>query len=131
MIDVYPRKTAQNVELYFATLPISTNAIWRSVNGRNIKSGEYRSWIVAAGKELEAQHPACVPGAIAITISLAASCRLDVDNAIKALVDLLRLHNVIEGDSKKYLREIRAKHSDHETTHVRVTSTSGDSADVN
>lgn len=123
LIETFPRKQAQYVSLTFKTPPYSTNEIWRSVKGRNIKSKGYRDWIIAAGAELEAQKPACVPGAFVITIDLCSSCRLDVDNAIKTIVDLLRAHKVIEGDSKKYLRKVTCGHSEHAETTVMIVST--------
>lgn len=123
MTEVYPRKVSQFVGLTFTTPPFSANAIWRSFKGRNIKSREYRDWIVAAGKELEAQSPGCVPGPFGVRIALAKSCRMDCDNVIKPIVDLLRLHNVIEGDSKKYMRKVEAYHSEHDESVVWIIST--------
>ena len=125
MIDVYPRKVTQSVWLTFTTPPVSANAIWRSVKGRNIKSKKYRDWIIAAGQELEAQSPGCVLAPFAVRIALANTCRLDCDNAIKPIVDLLRAHNVIEGDSKKYMRKVEAYYSKHNESVVWVTSTKG------
>lgn len=125
MTEVYPRKVAKFVGITFTTPPFSANAIWRSFKGRNIKSREYRDWIVACGKELEAQSPACVDGPIGIRIALAKSCRLDADNAIKPIIDLLRHHHVIEGDSKKYMRKVEAYHSYYDVTVVWVISTKG------
>ena len=125
MIEVYPRKAASSAWLTFETQPFSANAIWRSFKGRTIKSRKYRDWIVAAGKELEAQAPACVAAPFGIRIALAKSCRMDCDNAIKPIVDLLRHHHVIEGDSKKYMRKVEAYHSDHDETVVWVISTKG------
>jgi len=126
LTEIYPRKVSQKVWLSFATPPFSANAIWRSFKGRNIKSREYRDWISAAGKELEAQSPGCVPGPFGVRIALANTVRMDCDNAIKPIVDLLRLHNVIEGDSKKYMRKCESGHSElSSVTTVWVISTKG------
>lgn len=127
MIEVYPRKVTKAQVLTFTVPPFSANAIWRAFKGRNIKSREYRDWIAKAGEELEAQQPGCVVGPFGFRIQLASNSRIDCDNAIKPMVDLLRLHNVIEGDSKAYMRKCESAHSDLPTsvTTVWVISTKG------
>jgi len=126
MTECYERKTAQYVGLFFDTPSISTNAIWRSVRGRNIKSKKYREWVEAAGAELEAQKPCCVPGAYGVRIALPKGCRLDADNAAKAWLDLLRNHNVVDGDGPKHLRKLEIWHGGDERTMVQVISTRGE-----
>ena len=125
MTTCLPRKSAKAQTLYFETPPFSTNAIWRSVNGRNIKSREYREWQKATGDELEAQTPPCVPGAISVRIKLSKKCRLDADNPIKSYLDLLTAHGVIEGDSKRFLKHVECEHSELETTQIQIISTTG------
>lgn len=126
MTEVYERKTAQFVGLWFETKPISVNAIWRSVRGRNIKSKAYREWVEAAGAELEAQQPYCVPGSYGVRIALCKGCRLDADNAAKPFIDLIRNHNVVDGDGPKHLRKLEIWHGVDERTMVQIISTRGE-----
>lgn len=126
MTECYPRKEAQYVGLFFATKLVSVNALYRSIRGRNIKSKEARDFVRDAGAELEAQKPCCVPGPYALRIALSKSTRIDCDNALKAMIDLLHTHGVVEGDGKRYLRRIEVWFSDNEKTMVQVISTRGE-----
>ena len=45
MIECYERKEAQYVSLFFETKLVSTNALYRSIRGRNIKSKEARDFV--------------------------------------------------------------------------------------
>lgn len=126
-MEVYERKTTMAVSLEFQTKPISVNAMYRSfARGRrvaSIKSQDYRDFIEAAGEELEAQKPGCVPGHYGIRISLCKGCRLDVDNAAKAFLDLLALYGVTEND--RNCQKLEIWRGDHPTTMVQVLSTKG------
>ena len=128
MIEVYPRKTDLAVSLEFRTKPISVNAMYRSfARGRRIsaiKSQAYREFIEEAGAELESQSPGCVTGAYGIRISLCKGCRLDVDNAAKAWLDLLAYHRVTEND--RNCQKLEIWRGAHETTMVQVISTRGE-----
>jgi Holliday junction resolvase RusA-like endonuclease len=81
--------------------PVSTNAIWRAVKGRNIKSEAYRKWQEAAGWSLAAQRPAKIKGPVRPSRRA-----FDLDNRIKAIADLLVAHRVIEGDHSTVVREL-------------------------
>ena len=126
MTECYPRKEAQYVSLFFETKLVSVNALYRSIRGRNIKSKEARDFVRDAGAELEAQKPCCVPGPYALRIALSKATRIDCDNALKAMIDLLHMHGVVEGDGKRYLRRIEVWFSDNEKTMVQVISTRGE-----
>jgi Holliday junction resolvase RusA-like endonuclease len=82
--------------------PISTNAIWRSfARGKRvttIKSQKYRDWITVAGWELESQNPGKIVGSYGMTIKVPRKSRIDLDNAIKAIGDLLQAHGVVGND---------------------------------
>jgi Holliday junction resolvase RusA-like endonuclease len=126
MTECYPRKEAQYVSIFFSTKLVSVNALYRSIRGRNIKSKEARDFVRDAGAELEAQKPCCVPGPYALRIALSKATRIDCDNALKAMIDLLHMHGVVEGDGKRYLRRIEVWFSDNEKTMVQVISTRGE-----
>jgi Holliday junction resolvase RusA-like endonuclease len=126
MTECYARKEAQYVSLFFETKLVSVNALYRSIRGRNIKSKEARDFVRDAGAELEAQKPCCVPGPYALRIALSKATRIDCDNALKAMIDLLHMHGVVEGDGKRYLRRIEVWFSENEKTMVQVISTRGE-----
>lgn len=62
-----------------------------------------------------AQRPKPVEGEVSINIGLVAESkrRQDADNRVKAVLDLLTTHKIIEDDSNKYVRDIRVRWLDH------------------
>jgi Holliday junction resolvase RusA-like endonuclease len=84
-------------------VPPSTNNLFLN-NGRRggrIKSPGYRTWIETAGWELRIAHPVKILGPVAVRIAFGlVSRRPDVDNCLKALLDLLVAHEVIEDDAQ-------------------------------
>ena len=126
MTECYERKEAQYVSLFFETKLVSTNALYRSIRGRNIKSKEARDFVRDAGAELEAQKPCCVPGPYALRIALSNSTRCDADNCLKAMIDLLHMHGVVEGDGKRFLRRLEVWFSTNDKTMVQIISTRGE-----
>jgi Holliday junction resolvase RusA-like endonuclease len=86
--------------------PPSPNAIWRAVNGRVIKSEEYRVWIQRAGLELMAQRARPITGPINVRILVQENGRRDLDGYAKGVLDLLVAHKLIDGDRCKTVRRI-------------------------
>jgi Holliday junction resolvase RusA-like endonuclease len=87
--------------------PPSVNELWRSFRGRNILSAAARNWAKKAAEELLAQKPTPILGPVSIDIALCSPFgrrRFDPDNRVKALLDLLVKHNVIEGDDNTVIR---------------------------
>jgi Holliday junction resolvase RusA-like endonuclease len=83
--------------------PPSTNNLFLNIGGRGgrIKSPGYRSWIKEAGWQLRLSHPTKIMNTVAVSAALGlASRRPDVDNCLKALLDLLVTHEVIEDDAQ-------------------------------
>ena len=115
------RRQSQYVDLLFGIKPISTNAIWRSFNGRNILSKEYREWKVAAGAELQTQNPAHVSGPYGLRIILKKGSRLDLDNSVKAFSDLLVQHGVVADD--RHMQNLEVRRGTHDKTLIQVIST--------
>lgn len=111
--------------LEFKTKPISVNAMYRAfASGKritSIKSKQYRDFIEAAGFELAAQKPPCVKGAYGVKIVLQKGCRLDIDNSVKAWLDLLALYGVTEND--RNCQDLHVKRGSHEVTMITVLST--------
>lgn len=82
-------------------LPPSVNSIWRQARGRVIKSAKYQSWIKEAGFLLASQLKGKrVPGFCGVKILCVkpSKRRMDLDNRLKAVLDLLVTMNVIDDD---------------------------------
>lgn len=93
---------AEAVRLTLDALPPSANKLWRAVNGRVLKSAEYRSWLDAmAWTWREQAGTQKVHGQYALTIAMGKPDRRrrDLDNSLKALSDLLVASGVVEDDS--------------------------------
>jgi Holliday junction resolvase RusA-like endonuclease len=107
--------------------PISVNALYRAIvrsgskHAINIKSEKYRDWIIGAGKILEEQNPGFVAGHYGLRISLPVNCRMDLDNSVKCVSDLLQSHNVIEND--RLMQRLEVWRGAGETMQVWVIST--------
>lgn len=120
------RKPTQSVVLELPP-PISVNALYRAIvrkgstHAINIKSEKYRDWIVGAGKILEEQNPGFVEGAYGLRISLPVNCRMDLDNSVKCVSDLLQSHKVIEND--RLMQKLEVWRGAGDTMQVYVIST--------
>ena len=80
-------------------LPISTNDLHASSFATVRRSERYRTWARAAGTMLNAQRPGSVRGPYAITLLVnPRRSRVDLDNTIKGISDLLQEHRIIEND---------------------------------
>lgn len=84
-------------------VPPSTNALFvsfidRSGTKARAKTKEYKAWITAAGFMLNTQRPAPIKGPVAVAISVPRNRRRDLDNHLKASLDLLVGHSLIEDD---------------------------------
>jgi Holliday junction resolvase RusA-like endonuclease len=82
--------------------PISANAIWRNVvvggKPRTLKSKAYLAWVSEAGAMLNAQKPGFVEGHYCLTITVTNKSRIDLDNTVKAVNDLLQSQGVVSND---------------------------------
>ena len=86
---------------YRLDLPPSTNAIWRAVKGRVIKSRRYRAWLELGASQIASQGLIQVVGRVGVLVSIHPPNRraMDLDNRCKGLGDLLQSAGVIEDDS--------------------------------
>jgi Holliday junction resolvase RusA-like endonuclease len=113
-------------------MPPSTNSIWRAVKGRNIMSEEYRAWKIEAGQALNAQRPEKHSGRVHVSIVLCAgdNRRRDLDNRLKAPLDLIKAHGVIVDDDSRYVRRLTAEWAD-EGPECLVTITPAEAPELN
>jgi len=99
-------------------VPPSTNKLFVNVPGRGrVKSSEYRKWRDTAGRSIQSQPHAKVPGRVSITIEVRRG-RGDIDNKVKAVLDLLVLHRLIDDD--KHVESVTARWSDVDSCRVTV-----------
>ena len=83
-------------------LPPSTNNLYISVGKKRIVSPKYRAWREEAGEMLIAQKPRSVLGDydLWLYVEWPDKRKRDLDNAIKAVSDLLVSHQLVEDDSR-------------------------------
>jgi Holliday junction resolvase RusA-like endonuclease len=93
----------------------------------SIKSKAYRDFIDAAGAELIEQCPGSVAGAYGVKIILQKGCRLDIDNSVKAWLDLLASHGVTDND--RNCQDLHVRRGSHDVTQIWVISTKGQGDD--
>ena len=104
-------------------LPPSANASYRNVPGKGrAKTWAYKLWRNNAVLSIFAQVRADkrVPGRCAITIEIPSSTRLDLDNALKPILDALVKSNRIDDD--RHVWAIHATRSAVEMPVVTVES---------
>ena len=89
--------------------PPSANRLFTNRHrGGRVRPREYNCWIETAGRELMAQRPKRHEGpvSIAIVASPPHARKRDLDNLLKAPLDLLVSHAVIVDDSADYLKSL-------------------------
>lgn len=117
-------------------VPPSSNSLFRNTTAEErarfiarghkgkprVKTLAYKSWLLAAGWTLKAQHPEKVPGQVRIALMMRPpSNSADCDNRFKGPIDLLVEHGIIEGDSAKYVRGVALDWADIDDCVVTVT----------
>lgn len=90
--------------------PPSVNGTFKKYNGSHL-SKNYLAWRDQALVDLLCQRPAKRVGRVAITLEFTApnKIRRDVDNLLKAPLDLLVAGKVIKDDSINVVREVTAR----------------------
>lgn len=91
--------------------PPSTNNLFVNKGRRRFVSQEYAAWRREAGWTLQAQRPPKFLGQVEIGIELCAPHRrrYDLDNRVKATLDLLTEHRVIRDDSDPWVRAVSVR----------------------
>jgi Holliday junction resolvase RusA-like endonuclease len=94
-----PSAAADPVTVLDLPAPPGVNHIWRYRSGRAYRSPIYTDWIEHAGWELQSQRPTPVSSPVRVLVRLGKPDRKrDADGYLKALLDLLESHGVIEND---------------------------------
>jgi crossover junction endodeoxyribonuclease RusA len=83
------------------TYPPSANRLWRNVDGKTLKSREYRAWIDENLLRCKLQRSGSVSGTYHLTVEVDRPDRRarDLDNLLKPASDLLAAAGVIGNDS--------------------------------
>jgi Holliday junction resolvase RusA-like endonuclease len=90
--------------------PPSTNHLFRTAGARRVKTDPYKAWLTEAGWEIRRQRVPLTLGPVAVTLTvqrLTRGGRADIDNRIKAALDLLVKQCVIGDDDQ--VQEITAR----------------------
>jgi crossover junction endodeoxyribonuclease RusA len=90
-------------------VPPSTNNLFANVAKRGrVRSERYNAWLRVAGTELNLQSPQPIAGLVSVDLMMKRpNASSDIDNRIKAALDLLVLHRLIEDD--KNIVDVRAR----------------------
>lgn len=85
-----------------SALPPSTNNLFVNVRGKGrVKSERYKTWLNAAGWDVLMAKPKLIQSPVRVTILInRPNKRSDVDNRVKALLDLLVAQRVLLDDSQ-------------------------------
>jgi Holliday junction resolvase RusA-like endonuclease len=98
---------------YLVPWPPSVNQYWRAVKGRNILSEKARKWKKLAEQQLMTQKIEMMEGPAVIIIHLYPPTRrkYDIDNRVKAILDLLVKCGIIEDDDNEHVVQLTVKHA--------------------
>jgi Holliday junction resolvase RusA-like endonuclease len=102
-------------EFYLPSLPPSVNALYfnraKGARGKGrVKTDKYREWIETNGWHLKLQRIQPVPGKAAVYIDATIPKKeRDGDNLSKGILDLCVSHQVLKGDSWKFVSCVRVK----------------------
>jgi Holliday junction resolvase RusA-like endonuclease len=98
-LDCDARDERSIVNLCLPTPPSLNNLFVNNPNGGRFRSPNYEGWLNEAGWILAAQKPGRISGRFAIDVSITRPTRkCDLDNRLKAILDLLTKHRVIGDD---------------------------------
>jgi len=110
-----------SLEIRLGDPPPSSNNMFANVPGKGrIKSKLYNLWIESAGWEARTQSVNRVGGSVLIDITVFRMSKIaDIDNRVKACIDLLVAHDLIDDD--KNVQEIRARWSNERGCKIVVS----------
>lgn len=91
--------------------PPSTNNLFVNSEGRGrFLSGEYKAWRIAASSKVRQQRPMFFRGPVTLSMVVEEGNRCDLDNLMKAPIDLLVELGIIEDDGPKIVKQITLRH---------------------
>jgi len=115
------RKQTDPVVISLPKPPPSANNLFPTGrNRRRYRSSDYEAWLFEAGYALERQKPPELIGPVQLDYKFKRG-RVDLGNLEKATTDLLVKHGVIQGDSPKYVGDIRLRFADVPGLEITIT----------
>jgi Holliday junction resolvase RusA-like endonuclease len=94
----HERKAVDRVLLRLP-MPPSSNAVWAHRKGGGVRlSDRYRRWLTDAGWRINQQRPGRIAGGYVLTLWLPAVSRMDQDNCIAGVSDILQSFGIIGND---------------------------------
>lgn len=109
---------AVTVDLPF---PPSVNNLFANGKSGRYTTQQYKDWRTSAGWKIKADRTQRVPGPVSLTLVYEEKHgRRDLDNLLKACLDLLVEHKIIDGDHRTVVRAIAASWSE-KVQGVRIT----------
>lgn len=95
--------------IFYLTIAPSVNAsTFNLKNGGRAKTKAYSAWLKESLLELMAQRARPVETPVSISLDIPETSRLDVDNPIKQVCDLLVKAKIIPDDNKRFVRSVSA-----------------------
>lgn len=92
----------------FLPQPTSVWKLYRGTGRRRHRSPEYEAWLTEAGLACVVRPRTPLPQA-EVVIVRPADCRLDIDNGLKAILDLLQMKGYVGND--KHVKEMHISQS--------------------
>lgn len=103
-------KPPEKVVIRLSALPPSVNSMYANIQGRGrVKSAHYKAWANVAGWDLKNQRASIRRFTTPVYVTIAVAepkRRCDLDNRIKATLDLLVEHQIIPDDSNDWVRGV-------------------------
>jgi Holliday junction resolvase RusA-like endonuclease len=113
--------------IYDLPLPPSVNGMFcnGAAGGKfgRVKTATYREWKRQAGLHMLVQGPLKkIAGPVNVSITISDRAAGDLDNRLKAILDLMVTHTVIEDDKKDIVRSIHMKWGEVEGARVEISA---------
>jgi len=118
---IEPRHIPPRELAFDLPFPPSLNTMYPTFNGRRVTSEAYKEWQFDAGKYLMTVRNRFMSGQVEISLTFSEQSRkMDLDNRIKPVLDLLVKNSIIEGDHNRVVRKITAQWGDACGVHVEI-----------
>jgi crossover junction endodeoxyribonuclease RusA len=107
------------ITLTMPVCPSTNNLFFNAKKGKGRrKTDEYKAWIKEAGYRLNSQQAFPIHGDVHVTICVPAKTRGDLDNRIKACLDLVVSRGLIDDD--RFIRSLHVFRDEGQDMRVDV-----------
>ena len=119
---VSPIDTSPSLTLSLPKPPSVNNLFFNLPKRGRIASPEYKAWRAAASYQVRAQRPLFFRGPVTLILVIEESNRCDLDNCLKAPLDLLVELGILEDDGPRIVKEIKVRHGQVTGALVTITA---------